>query len=56
MDEIEDWLKKLEIWQCVIDTEETKQGPAVYVTVTGLESRTTWLSVCLRTKWFWVRV
>ena len=29
IDEIEDWLRELEIWQCVTDTEEKKQGPVV---------------------------
>ena len=31
IDEIEDWLRELEIWQCVTDIEEKKQEPAVYL-------------------------
>ena len=33
MDEIEDWLRELEIWKCVTDIEEKKQGPVVYLTL-----------------------
>ena len=31
IDEIEDWLREIEIWQCVTDIEEKKQGPVVYL-------------------------
>ena len=31
MDEIEDWLREIEIWQCVTDIEEKKQGPVAYL-------------------------
>ena len=31
IDEIEDWLREIEIWQCVADIEEKKQGPVVYL-------------------------
>ena len=28
-DEIEDWLREIEVWPCVTDIEEKKQGPVV---------------------------
>ena len=31
--EIEDWLREIEIWQCVTDIEEKKQGPVVYLSL-----------------------
>ena len=31
IDEIEDWLWEIQIWQCVTDIEEKKQGPVVYL-------------------------
>ena len=33
IDKIEDWLRELEIWQCVTDIEEKKQGPVVYLSL-----------------------
>ena len=33
IDRIEDWLRESEIWQCVTDVEEKKQGPAVYLSL-----------------------
>ena len=33
IDEIEDWLREIEIWQCVTDIEEKKQGPVVYLSL-----------------------
>ena len=33
IDEIEDWLHEIEIWQCVIDIEEKKQGPVVHLSL-----------------------
>ena len=33
IDEIEDWLHEMEIWQCVTDIEEKKQGPLVYLSL-----------------------
>ena len=33
IDEIEEWLRELEIWQCVTDIEEKKQGPLVYLSL-----------------------
>ena len=33
IDEIEDWLRELEIWQCVTDIEEKKQGLVVYISL-----------------------
>ena len=29
IEEIEEWLREIEIWQCVTDLEEKKQGPVV---------------------------
>ena len=34
IDEIADWLREIEIWQCVTDIEEKKQGPVVYLSLT----------------------
>ena len=31
IDEIEDWLREIEIWQCVTDIKEKKQRPVVYL-------------------------
>ena len=31
LDDIEDWLRELQIWQCVTGIEKKKQGPIVYV-------------------------
>ena len=33
IDEIEDWLREIEIWQCVTDIEEKKQGPVMYLSL-----------------------
>ena len=33
IDEIEDWLREIEIWQCVTDIEEKKQGPVVHLSL-----------------------
>ena len=33
IDEIEDWLREIEIWQCVTDIEEKKQGPVLYLSL-----------------------
>ena len=33
IDEIEDWLHEIEIWQCVIDIEEKKQGLVVHLSL-----------------------
>ena len=32
--EIEEWLRELEIWQCVTDLEKKKQGPVMYLSLT----------------------
>ena len=32
-DEIEDWLHEINIWQCVTDIGEKKQGPVVYLSL-----------------------
>ena len=34
IEEIEEWLGELEIWQCVTDLEKRKQGPVVYLSLT----------------------
>ena len=34
IEEIEEWLQELEIWQCVMDLEKKKQGPVVYLSLT----------------------
>ena len=34
IEEIEEWLQELEIWQCVTDLEKKKQGPVVYLSLT----------------------
>ena len=34
IDEIADWLREIEIWQCVTDIEGKKQGPVVYLSLT----------------------
>ena len=31
---IEEWLRELEIWQCVTDLEKKKQGAVVYLSLT----------------------
>ena len=31
IEEIEEWLRELEIWQRVTDLEKKKQGPVVYL-------------------------
>ena len=33
-DEIEDWLCEIEIWQCVTDIKEKKQGLGVHLSLT----------------------
>ena len=33
IEEIEEWLREIEIWQCVTDLEEKKQGPVVYLSL-----------------------
>ena len=33
IDEIEDWLGEIEIWQCVTDIEEKKQRSVVYLSL-----------------------
>ena len=33
IEEIEEWLRELAIWQCVTDLEPKKQGPAVYLSL-----------------------
>ena len=33
IDEIEDWLHEIQIWQCVIDIEEKKQGPVMHLSL-----------------------
>ena len=33
VEDINDWIRELEIWQCVTDLESTKQGPAIYLSL-----------------------
>ena len=33
IEEIEEWLRELAIWQCVTDLEPKKQGPVVYLSL-----------------------
>ena len=33
IDEINDWLHEIQIWQCATNTEENKQWPAVYLSL-----------------------
>ena len=33
IEEIEEWLREIEIWQCVTALEENKQGPVVYLSL-----------------------
>ena len=33
IDEMEDWLWEIEIWQCVTDIKEKKHGPVVYLSL-----------------------
>lgn len=31
--EIDNWLREIEIWQCVTELEKKKQGPAIYLSL-----------------------
>ena len=33
VDELDNWFRELEKWQCVTDLEVAKQGPAIYLSL-----------------------
>ena len=33
VDELDNWLREVEIWQCVTDLDKKKQGPAIYLSL-----------------------
>ena len=34
-DESDNWLRKIELWQCITDQDIKKQGPAIYLSLEG---------------------
>lgn len=40
-EDYEDWLREIEIWQCVTELEKKKQVPAIYLSLQG-KARKAW--------------
>ena len=34
-DEFDNWLREIELWQCITDLDIKKQGPAIYLSLEG---------------------
>ena len=34
-EDFENWLREVEIWQCVTEIKKKKQGPAIYLSLEG---------------------